>query len=351
VRSSIVRVLFVADTHLGFDFPFQPRVKRRRRGSDFFANFEKALQPAHEGKVDLVVHGGDLFFRSKVPPALVQMAFAPLTKVADLGVPVFLVPGNHERSKIPLHLWAVHPNLYIFDKPRTFKCDLQNGSIALSGFPFTRKIKDHFHAQIAQTGYQDISAGIHLLCMHQTVEGAQVGPSDFTFRHGADVIPGANIPGDFAAVLSGHIHRSQMLTHDLRGNPLAAPVIYPGSVERTSFAERKEDKHYVMMGVTKSGRGVGELTEVSFLTLPTRPMHTIVIDGSSCSGSELATRIRQRLSQVNPDAIVRIRIRGGITDDGREVLRAASLRSLAPPSMNVSLSFDSRSILEDKSAT
>lgn len=350
MRSSIVRVLFLADTHLGFDLPFQPRVRRRRRGPDFFANFDRALQPAHEGRVDLVVHGGDLFFRSKVPPALVQMALAPLTKVANLGVPVFLVPGNHERSKIPLHLWAVHPNLHIFDKPRTFQCDLQNGSIALSGFPFTRKIRDHFRAQIAQTGYQDISADLRILCIHQTVEGAQVGPSDFTFRHGADVIPGADIPGEFTAILSGHIHRSQMLTHDLRGKPLAAPVIYPGSVERTSFAERKEDKHYVILSVAKSGRGASELTDISFVPLPTRPMLTILIEGGPSSGSVLAARIRNDLARVDPDAIVRIRIRGGITDDGREVLRAANLRSLAPPSMNVSLSFDSRSILGDKSS-
>ena len=65
-----VRVLLVADTHLGFDLPFRPRIKRRRRGHDFFANFERALEPALEGKVDLVVHGGDVLYRSRVPPGL-----------------------------------------------------------------------------------------------------------------------------------------------------------------------------------------------------------------------------------------------------------------------------------------
>ena len=68
-----VRILLLADTHLGFDSPPHPRVTRRRRGPDFFANFERALQPARRGEVDLVVHGGDLFFRSKVPAALVGL--------------------------------------------------------------------------------------------------------------------------------------------------------------------------------------------------------------------------------------------------------------------------------------
>ena len=40
----LIRVLFVSDTHLGFDLPRRPRVTRRRRGPDFFANFEKAIE-------------------------------------------------------------------------------------------------------------------------------------------------------------------------------------------------------------------------------------------------------------------------------------------------------------------
>ena len=63
----IVRVLFLADTHLGFDLAFRPRIESRRHGPEFFANFQRALQPALDGRVDCVVHGGDLLFRSKVP--------------------------------------------------------------------------------------------------------------------------------------------------------------------------------------------------------------------------------------------------------------------------------------------
>ncbi len=74
VKRTHARVLLLADTHLGFDLPFRPRINRRRRGHDFFANFERALQPALRGEVDVVVHAGDLLYRSKVPPVLVDMA-------------------------------------------------------------------------------------------------------------------------------------------------------------------------------------------------------------------------------------------------------------------------------------
>ena len=78
-----VRILLVSDTHLGLDMPFRPRVKRRRRGPDFFANFSEALGPARRGEIDCVVHGGDLLYRYKVPPALVDMALQPLKEIAD----------------------------------------------------------------------------------------------------------------------------------------------------------------------------------------------------------------------------------------------------------------------------
>ena len=121
----IIRILFLADTHLGFDLPFRPRIQRRRRGPEFFANFERALRPALRGRVDCVVHGGDIFYRSKVPPQLVAMAFEPLKKVADQGTPVYLVPGNHERSAIPHSHLAEHPGIHIFDRPRTYLLSLR----------------------------------------------------------------------------------------------------------------------------------------------------------------------------------------------------------------------------------
>ena len=110
-----IKILFIADTHLGYDLPSKPRIDRRRRGYDFFANYKLALQPALKQEVDLVVHGGDLFYRSKIPSGLVDKAFTPLVDIADKNIPVFIVPGNHERSKIPLHLSLIHEKIYIFE--------------------------------------------------------------------------------------------------------------------------------------------------------------------------------------------------------------------------------------------
>ena len=337
MSSPVIRVLLVADTHLGFDLPFRPRIKRRRRGHDFFANFERALQPALQGEVDLVIHGGDLFYRSRVPAALVEMAMAPLLRVAEQGVPVYLVPGNHERSRIPLHLWASHPNIYIFDRPSTYLCSLKTGSVALSGFPFQRDVRHRFSQLVSQTESQEVTADIRLLCMHQIAEGAQVGVNDFTFRSGPDIVNGREIPGDFKAILSGHIHRAQVLTHDLRGQPLAAPVIYPGSIERTSFAERDEDKCYAILGIGMSGRQRGRPVDISFVPLPARPMVSLMIEPGRIGQESISEHLRWQLAALDPDSVVRVQLRGPDSERVREALSAAQLRELAPPSMNVSI--------------
>ena len=75
--SKTLSILIVADTHIGFDQPVRPRVARRRRGPGFFASFRRVLAEAVERRVDLIVHCGDLLFRSKVPEAIVDARRGP----------------------------------------------------------------------------------------------------------------------------------------------------------------------------------------------------------------------------------------------------------------------------------
>lgn len=332
-----IRILFVSDTHLGFDLPFRPRVKKRRRGSDFFANFEQALMPAMSGKVDGVVHGGDLFYRSKIPPQLVDMAFEPLKQVAGKGVPVYIVPGNHERSIIPQGLFTNHPKIHIFDRPRTYILKMGKLKLDLAGFPFVRdNIRKHFPQILEQTGWQETAADARILCLHQCVEGANVGPANYTFRHSPDVIRGGDIPRQFAAVLAGHIHRFQVLKRDLQGRPLGAAVLYPGSLERTSFAEKDEKKGYLCLEIDTRGTAGGRLKQWRFHELYARPMVRIELNGTDLSAPDIASRIKESLARLPPDSIVRVILHGLPTSEALSVVKAESLRSLAPPGMDIS---------------
>jgi exonuclease SbcD len=202
-RSPAARILFLADTHLGFDLPLRPRVERRRRGIDFMANFERILETALSERVDCIEHGGDLFSRSRIPASLVQMVFLPMKKVADAGIPIFIVPGNHERSRIPYDMLALHPRIFVFDRPRTFVENINGTTVALAGFPYWRnKVRTEFPRILEATEWHTKSADVNLLCVHHCFEGTIVGPHNYVFRYGSDVIRLEDVSIQFAAVLT-----------------------------------------------------------------------------------------------------------------------------------------------------
>jgi DNA repair exonuclease SbcCD nuclease subunit len=328
-------ILFLADTHLGFDLPLRPRIQRRRRGPDFFANYKASLDIALRGEVDCVVHGGDLFYRSRIPAELVFRAFEPLLNVADTGVPVFIVPGNHERSRIPFELLTKHPNVHIFDRPRTFIANLGGIRLAFSGFPFVRdRVRDSFDSILTETGWGEVDADGSFLCVHQSFEGATVGPSDYVFRRGPDVIRGRDIPKGFLAILSGHIHRSQVLEFDLAGHPLAAPIIYPGSIERTSFAEREETKGFFVIEVASDCKSEVSMNSVAFKKLKARPMRVVHLGANE---PDLLASMQEKLARLPKDSVVKVVVSGPLAEGSR--LPAAKVRELSPASMNVSVVF------------
>ena len=315
----------------------RPRVDRRRRGHDFLANYAAALQPALAGEVDVVVHAGDVFDRSTIVPTLAYQGLEPLCRVADRGIPVFIVPGNHERSRLPHLRFASHPGVHVFDQPRTFHTEVRGTTIAIAGFPYERDVRERFADLLRRAGWRSSAAALHLLCIHQCVEGATVGPADYTFTTAADVVRIRDVPSEFAAVFSGHVHRHQVLTTDLALRPVSTPVLYPGSLERTTFAEIGESKGFMVVRI-------GVETEVGtarvaweFRELPARPMirREIVIEGMS--ETALATAVREIIAAAPVDTVLSIRLIGTLSESQRRAVSSARLRAMAPRTMNVDI--------------
>lgn len=332
-----VHVLFLSDTHLGFDEPTRPRSPTRHRGSDFFATFRLALQAARAERADAVVHGGDLFFRSRVQDSLVDRVMEPLIQVAEAGIPVFLIAGNHERSFLPRTLFTRHDRLYIFDQPRTVRLSVGGMRVAIGGFPCIRRgARESFASLVAQTGLLGESSDIRFLCIHQMVEGARVGPYGYTFRDGDEVVRASDLPRNVDAILSGHVHRHQVLRSDLAGAPLPAPVVYAGSTERTSFAEVSETKGFVSIFAGPSSKmavdSPGAGPSIVFRSLPARPMYVRAL-GSGSLQTALA-RFRSSLSEVDTSGVLQVRIPADRTHDLASVIKA--VKTVVPSTMILS---------------
>lgn len=159
-----------------------------------------------------------------------------------------------------------------------------------------------------------------------------MGAHDFTFRHAPDVVAARSLPEGLALVLSGHIHRHQLLWRDVRGQHLRAPVLYTGSTERTSFAERLETKGYVTFLLVPGPRG-GRLGAWDFHPLPTRPM--VVHELRSRDVREASRELDEVLGRAPADAVLQLRT---TSSELAPLLRAARLRELAP-AMNVSVAW------------
>lgn len=332
-----LRILLCADTHLGFDLPLRARVERRHRGPDFFENFQRVLDRARERRADLLVHGGDLFFRSRVPAAIVDRVYAMLERLAADGVPIVIVPGNHERSNLPVSLWLSHPRIHVLADPRTKTFDLGGMRVAVAGFPSVREgVGPRFPSLLTATGWRETAAELRLLVLHQTVEGAQVGPAGYTFRHGDDVIPRAALPPEFDAVLAGHIHRAQILRRP-RPDGSFLPVVYPGSTERTSFAERLEPKGFYEIEATPRPEGGRPGLTFTFVPLPARPMVEFLLAPGLPPGS-LRAFLAARAAETDPDAVVRLRCTAAVPDETLRLLTSRLLREILPPTMSVAAS-------------
>ena len=336
------RIVFFADTHLGFDYPVKPRVERRRRGPDFFENFRRVLEYARQTRPDVVLHGGDVFFRARVPQLIVDMVYSDMFEFAGEGIPLLIVPGNHERSILPASLFLEHPNIYVFDQPKTFTFEMGGSRLAFSGFPCRRKdVRVRFSTLLGDSGWSQYSDACQLLCLHQTVEGARVGPSDYTFRRGEDVIPHSDLPGEALAVLSGHIHREQVLASKSIGGKTTPPVIYPGSIERTSFAERDERKGFYDISLGQGEHGDWQIVELEFHVLPARPMVDLTLD-QSLTPSGVAEYIQTESRNMDPDSIVRLRCEPGASPGVKGIVTSSLLREILPETMNYQFSSDFR---------
>jgi DNA repair exonuclease SbcCD nuclease subunit len=171
------------------------------------------------------------------------------------------------------------------------------------------------------------------------VDGATVGPADYMFRYAQDVVKITDIPSEFAAVLAGHIHRFQVLTTNTHGMPLPSPIFYPGSIERTSFAEKDEEKGYLILEFETSGPAADQLKGWEFHQLYARPMIQLELHAAAMRPKELEAWLKNSLEQLPPDSVVKLKIHGEVTADIMNVLRAPSLRSLAPGTMNIDAVF------------
>lgn len=262
-----MRILQLGDTHLGAALrALGP--PGWSRAHDHHAALEAALQPAFRGEVDLVLHTGDVFDRSRPPRRWVEAAGELLLRVAE-RVPVVGIAGNHDRRGI--RRWLPHPQLTFVDQPTRVVV----GGVALGLVPYCRTPEAFTRAARLAAG-----PGVDLLAMHQAPHGSRVPGLTFVAGVHGGTVGAEHLPAGVRHVACGHIHPRQVV-------PLGeATVVCGGSTERTAFSEARETKGTVQWDF---GR---EITH-RFVDHPTRPMADVWGGLLRCSVHE-AEGVRKR---------------------------------------------------------
>jgi hypothetical protein len=130
-----------------------------------------------------------------------------------------------------------------------------------------------------------------------------------------------------------------VLRQSLSGRPLPTPVLYPGSVERTAFAEKDEEKGTLIVELQPSGSG-GELLRYESCPLPSRPMLVRDLIPQTTSGfqwvhEDLLAQMERTITGVPRDSVLRIRVHGSVPPESGRLVSASHLRGLSPPEMNL----------------
>jgi exonuclease SbcD len=315
-----VKILHFADLHLGMENygRIDPVTGLHSRLGDFLRAFDFMVDYALKNKVDAVIFAGDAY-KTRDPSPTYLRAFAErVYKMANGGIPVVLVVGNHDvpnatgrANTLDIFSTLSVPNVYVSRQPELLEIETRAGPLQIVTSSFTYK-SQWFSKQdlVGKTGEEvnrlfaaklvsEFEKNLDKLnrnvpavaVVHGVVEGAQFG-SERSIMVGSEISFPVKILADkrLSYVAVGHIHKYQQVWKD-------PPVVYSGSLERIDFGEEKDAKGFIVVELG---------SEPEFVEVPTRKFLTINIDLPEGDDSPTETVVNEVKKKGVKDAVVKV---------------------------------------------
>ena len=294
-----IRLLHFADLHVGMENygRLDPKTGVSGRVLDFMQRFDELIDYGLAHDVDLVVFAGDAF-KHRDPNPTYQRAFARRVKqLADAGVPVVLLVGNHDipamaqkASSIDIFHTLQVPNVIVGRVEEVHRVETKRGPVQVITVPYPVRSRLLSHAEYRGLNMIELDKALQqvvtenikalkaefdpdiptVLSGHFSVSGAVWG-SERGVMLGRDVVVPKSALADPALdyVALGHIHKHQNLTE---GEPDVPPVVYAGSLERIDFGEEGQPKGFCWVELARGA------TTWEFIRVKARPFVTIRAD-------------------------------------------------------------------------
>ena len=320
----MLHLLHLADIHFGMENygRLDPASGLNRRLLDFTRSVHTAIDYALDHDVHLAIFAGDIY-KHRDPDPSWQRAFAGcVRRLAEAGVPVVILVGNHDQPNTLGKAHAVEifdtlalPRVTVISRPQLQTIQTAAGPVQVAGFPYMTRsfmlsreqykelsIPDAHKLMVQQADIilrdfaQQLDPSLPaVLTLHGSVANAVLSSEQSIMMVGHDpLIPLSSLtdPGwDYVAL--GHIHRHQDLNRGAQ-----PPVVYAGSIERIDFGEEREDKGFVWAQVEKGH------TVFTFVPVAARRFVTLRLDARNGDPVELLDR-ELAAHDIN-DAVVRV---------------------------------------------
>ena len=236
-----MKFIHTSDWHLGRQFASRLLIEDQEYVLDQIIAYLEQYQ------VQALLVSGDIYDRSVPPVSAVALLDKTLNRIAQLNIPVIMIPGNHDSARRlgfaaqQLSASGVH---IIADFEQMLKPVIINANdeqIAFYGMPFNdpELVRNYFqepvnsyeaaHCLLAEKIKQVMNPeSVNVLLAHCFLEGAVNSESERPLSiGGSDVVPHTVFDG-FDYVALGHLHAPQY-----KG---AEHIRYSGSILKYSFS-------------------------------------------------------------------------------------------------------------------
>ena len=254
-----MKFIHTSDWHIGRQFHNVSLLDDQRHV------LEQVIEHIKNESVDAVIIAGDIYDRSVPPAAAVSLLDVVLNTIcSDLGIPVILIPGNHDGaerlrfgsnqlSQAGLHIIG---DLNQITQPVVLN---KNGfDVSFYGIPYNdpESVRNHFsidvssHDEAHQFLVEQINAvktdtAINVLISHCFIDGAEASESERPLSiGGADRVSVESFKA-FNYVALGHLHNPQ--------HKGAEHIRYSGSILKYSFSEQRQQKGVTLVEMNEDG--------------------------------------------------------------------------------------------------
>jgi DNA repair protein SbcD/Mre11 len=254
-----MKFIHTSDWHIGRQFHSVSLLDDQRHVLD------QIIAHIKDEAVDAVIIAGDIYDRSVPPAAAVSLLDDVLNTIcSELGIPVILIPGNHDGaerlrfgsnqlSQAGLHIIG---DLDQITQPVVLS---KNGcEVSFYGIPYNdpESVRNHFSVEVSshdeahqylveQIDSVKAANNINVLISHCFIDGAEESESERPLSIGGADRVSVEPFKSFDYVALGHLHNPQYKGEE--------HIRYSGSILKYSFSEQRQQKGVTLVEMQADG--------------------------------------------------------------------------------------------------